>query len=75
MLNAAVLSAGCSAIAPMVVVTFGRPLYHAIGGEGGSLAAALLYSNVVFAGMVPIWLMNGLASAVRGTGNMLVPLG
>jgi Na+-driven multidrug efflux pump len=31
------------------------------------------YSNVVFAGNILVWLMNGLASVVRGTGNMLVP--
>ena len=48
-------------------------LYRAMGGDGGSLAAALLYSNVVFAGAPLVWLMNALASAIRGTGNMLVP--
>jgi hypothetical protein len=47
--------------------------YRALGGEGGSLEAALAYSNVVFAGTWMVWLMNGLASAIRGTGNMLVP--
>ena len=31
------------------------------------------YSNVVFAGNVLVWLMNALASVIRGTGNMLVP--
>ena len=29
--------------------------------------------NVVFAGNVLVWLMNALASVIRGTGNMLVP--
>ncbi len=38
-----------------------------------TLDAALAYSDVVFAGIVLLWLMNGLASVVRGTGNMLVP--
>jgi len=33
----------------------------------------LRYSNVVFAGTWLVWLMNALASAIRGTGNMLVP--
>ena len=28
---------------------------------------------MVFAGNVLVWLMNGLASVIRGTGNMLVP--
>ena len=31
------------------------------------------YSNVVFAGNILVWLMNGLASVIRGTGNMLFP--
>jgi len=54
-------------------IVFGRPLYHAMGGEGASLEAALSYSNVIFAGAVLVWLMNALASVLRGTGNMLVP--
>ena len=52
---------------------FGRPFYRALGGEGGSLDAALAYSNVVFAGNVILFVMNALASVIRGTGNMLVP--
>ena len=52
---------------------FGRELYGALGGEGGSLEAALLYSDVVFAGNALVWLMNAFASVIRGTGNMLVP--
>lgn len=57
----------------VLVLAFGRSLYGALGGEGESLEAALLYSNVVFAGVGLVWLMNGLASVIRGTGNMLVP--
>ena len=56
-----------------LIVGFGRPLYRAMGVDGEALAAALTYSNVLFAGTALIWLMNALASAVRGTGNMLVP--
>ncbi len=54
-------------------LAFGRQLYAAMGGRGGSLEAAMQYSNVVFAGNILVWLMNGLASIVRGTGNMLFP--
>jgi MATE family, multidrug efflux pump len=57
----------------VLVLSFGRSLYSALGGEGQSLEAALLYSNVVFAGNGLVWVMNGLASVIRGTGNMLVP--
>jgi putative MATE family efflux protein len=63
------IGVGCSAL----VLAFGPELYRALGGRGASLDAALRYSNVVFAGNVLLWVMNGLASAVRGTGNMLVP--
>src|SRR6478735_1332490 len=59
----------CSAI----MLAFGRPIYQALGGRGGELDAALAYSNVVFAGNVLLWLLNGFASVIRGTGNMLVP--
>src|SRR5882757_7960148 len=54
-------------------LVFGRQIYAAMGGKDGSLEAALRYSNVVFAGNVLVWLMNALASVIRGTGNMLVP--
>jgi putative MATE family efflux protein len=64
-----VMGAACSA----VVLTFGPALYCALGGSGASLAAALAYSNVVFAGIVLVWTANALASVIRGTGNMLFP--
>ena len=48
-------------------------LFVALGGKGASLAAALVYSNVVFAGAVLVWIFNSLANVVRGTGNMNVP--
>jgi putative MATE family efflux protein len=54
-------------------ITLGRPLYRLLGGVGGSLDAAATYSAVVFAGMIPLWIFNALASSLRGTANMLVP--
>ncbi|MFT0860777.1 MATE family efflux transporter [Ancylobacter sp. G4_0304] len=56
-----------------IFLLFGRPIYAFLGGAGGELEAALLYSNTLFTGIVLIWLMNGLASIIRGTGNMLFP--
>src|SRR5437764_1802715 len=64
-----VLGAAFSAL----FLVFGETLYRAMGVDGNSLEAALLYSNIVFAGTVLVWLMNALASVIRGTGNMLVP--
>lgn len=57
----------------LIFIPFGRPIYSMMGGQGAELEAALIYSNVVFAGNIFIWLMNGLASVIRGTGNMLYP--
>ena len=51
----------------------GRWLYTAMGGSGASLDAALIYSQVVFAGAILVWLFNSLANVIRGTGNMAVP--
>jgi putative MATE family efflux protein len=47
--------------------------YRLLGGKGESLAAALTYSNIIFSGITLMWIMNAFASAIRGTGNMLVP--
>ncbi len=51
----------------------GPALYRFMGGAGPALDAALQYSGVIFGGAVLVWIMNALASCVRGTGNMLVP--
>jgi putative MATE family efflux protein len=51
----------------------GRSLYPAMGGSGASLAAALTYSDVIFAGAILVWTFNSLANVIRGSGNMAVP--
>jgi Na+-driven multidrug efflux pump len=72
-LHALVINTVLAALFSIVMLAWGRPIYRALGGAGGELDAALSYSNIVFAGNVLLWTMNGLASAIRGTGNMLVP--
>jgi putative MATE family efflux protein len=72
-LHAVVINVAIGAFFSVVMLALGRPIYRALGGSGGELEAALTYSNVVFAANVLLWTMNGLASAIRGTGNMLVP--
>jgi putative MATE family efflux protein len=57
----------------LAVIAVGPWLYRTLGGEGAALDAALVYSNVVFAGGILLWVFNTLASVLRGTGNMLVP--
>jgi Na+-driven multidrug efflux pump len=57
-----------------IVALWGGPmLYRAMGGVERTLTSALAYSNLVFAGAVSCWLLNTLASLVRGTGTMLLP--
>jgi putative MATE family efflux protein len=51
----------------------GPSIYRLLGGQGAALSEAIAYSNMVFSGAVAIWLVNTLASVVRGTGNMIVP--
>jgi putative MATE family efflux protein len=72
-LHAVVINLALGLFFTALMLVFGRPLYRAMGGEGAALEAALAYSNVAFAGNVILWLMNALASVIRGTGNMLVP--
>jgi len=72
-LHAILTNLGLGLLSSTLFLIFGRALYTAMGGEGASLDAAMTYSNVIFAGVVLVWLMNALASIIRGTGNMLVP--
>jgi MATE family, multidrug efflux pump len=72
-LHAVIINVALGLAFSSLVLAFGPSLYRALGGEAGSLAAALRYSNVVFAGTTLVWLMNALASVIRGTGNMFVP--
>jgi putative MATE family efflux protein len=57
----------------VLIISTGPQLYRFLGGSGGSLEAALVYSDIVFAGLIVLWLFAALASILRGTGNMLVP--
>jgi putative MATE family efflux protein len=72
-MHALVIMVALGAACSVTMLVFGRPIYRALGGDGGELDAALTYSNVVFAGNLLLWVMNGLANVVRGTGNMLMP--
>src|SRR4030095_11287702 len=72
-LHAVVVNVALGIFFSMVMLAFGPSIYRALGGTDGELRTALSYSNVVFAGNVLLWLMNALASVVRGTGNMFVP--
>jgi putative MATE family efflux protein len=72
-LHALIIAAGFAAFFSVTMIAFGPALYAAIGGRGASLTVALTYSNIVFAGVILIWLFNTLANIIRGTGNTFVP--
>jgi putative MATE family efflux protein len=72
-MHALVINAVLGLLCCAGVLAFGPALYRSLGGNGASLRAALDYSNVIFAGAILLWVMNALASVLRGTGNMLVP--
>jgi putative MATE family efflux protein len=72
-LHALVIATCFAAFFTVTVIAAGPWLYAALGGRGGSLAVALTYSNIVFAGVILIWLFNTLANVIRGTGNTFIP--
>jgi putative MATE family efflux protein len=72
-LHALVINVALGTVFAVVGIAVGPTLYRLLGGAGASLDAALTYSTMVFIGMIPLWVFNGLTSVIRGTGNMLVP--
>ena len=72
-LHAVIIGLLFGLIFTIAVLLGGDRLYAAMGGSGGSLAAANTYSIVIFSGAVLVWLFNSLANVIRGTGNMAVP--
>jgi len=71
--HAVALAVGLGIATTAATLAFGPALYAEMGGREGSLAAATLYSHLIFSGAVLIWLFNSLAAVIRGTGNMAVP--
>ena len=72
-LHALAIALGFGVAFTIAVLGGGRGLYSAMGGSGGALDAALVYSNWIFAGAVLVWLFNSLSAVIRGTGNMAFP--
>jgi putative MATE family efflux protein len=71
--HAVVLAVIWGALFTVGIVWGGPALYAALGGRDASLAAALQYSNILFAGAAGVWIVNLLAAALRGSGNVKVP--
>jgi putative MATE family efflux protein len=71
--HAVLIALGMSALFTAGLLLGGPAVYRAMGGTGPALEAALTYSHVMFGGAVVFWLLNTLASIVRGTGTMALP--
>lgn len=48
-------------------------LFASLGAENGALLQAISYSNWLFLGAVPIWIVNLCSAALRGAGNVKAP--
>jgi putative MATE family efflux protein len=72
-LHAAIIGACAGLFFTVMMLLFGRSFYALLGGRGAVLEQACEYSHVLFSGAVSIWLVNTLASVLRGTGDMRLP--
>jgi putative MATE family efflux protein len=72
-LHAAIIGTCGGLFFTVMMLLFGRQFFALLGGRGGVLEQAHQYSQVLFSGAVSIWLVNTLASVLRGTGDMKLP--
>lgn len=70
--HALTIAAGAAALFSAVFLLAGPGIYRLMGGRGPILAAALEYSNVIFAGAFAFWLLGALTSVVRATGQVAI---
>jgi putative MATE family efflux protein len=72
-LHAAIIGVCSGLFFTAMMLMFGRQLFVLLGGRGRVLEEACDYSQVLFSGAIAIWLVNTLASVLRGTGDMRSP--
>jgi putative MATE family efflux protein len=72
-IHAAMIGACAGLFFTGMMLSFGREFFWLLGGRGGVLEQSMQYSQVLFSGAISIWLVNTLASVVRGTGDMRIP--
>ncbi|WP_202389358.1 MATE family efflux transporter [Qipengyuania oceanensis] len=56
-----------------LILLLGSPMFRLMGGQGDILHEAVAFSSMAALAVIPIWATNMLASAARGSGNMVVP--
>lgn len=71
-LHGLILAVVIAALFSSVFLMAGPAIYAFMGGQGEILAAAIEYSNAIFAGAFAYWLLGALTSVVRGTGQVAV---
>ena len=67
--HALLIAGGMAAIFTGLLLVGGPTFYALMGGSGPTLAAAVEYSNTIFAGALVYWVLSTLTSIVRGTGQ------
>ena len=72
-LHAVVLTAGLGVLCSATLWIFREPVFTLMGASGAALEAAMTYSGIAYCALTLMWIMNALASAIRGTGNMMIP--
>ena len=72
-LHAAIIGVCGGLFFTAMMLAFGRSFFALLGGRDRVLEQACNYSQVLFSGAIAIWLVNTLASIVRGTGDMRLP--
>jgi putative MATE family efflux protein len=72
-LHAAIIGLCGGLFFTVMMLLFGRNFFTLLGGRGNVLEEACNYSQVLFSGAIAIWLVNTLASVIRGTGDMRLP--
>lgn len=71
-IHALVIAVAAAMLFSTVFLLAGPRIYGLMGGRGPVLAAALEYSNVIFAGAFAYWLLGTLTSVVRATGQVAI---
>ena len=66
------IAVAMAALFTLVLLIGGPAIYTLMGGTDDTLAAALEYSNAIFAGALAYWVLSTLTSVVRGAGQAAV---
>lgn len=72
-LHAIVIGVLAGVLTTVLFLALSTTIFHLLGGRGEVLHEAGRYATLLFSGAWLIWLVNTLASVLRGTGDMRTP--